>query len=102
MVDPQPKMTRAITFAAILLIVLFLVNCYRAVTQSITHDEAYSWQLYLSKPLKTVFKSFSAANHLVATLLSWISFRVCGSSVWGMRLPTLIAGAWYFVTVFRF
>jgi hypothetical protein len=87
--------------AAAFLCGLFLVNCYRAATQSIVHDEAYSWQLYLSKPITSIFTNFSAANHLVATFLSWISFHVAGSSVWGMRLPTLIAGASYFVTALR-
>jgi hypothetical protein len=45
--------------------VLFLINCYRAATQSIVHDEALTWRFYLSGP----------------------------ASAFPMRLPALLAGA---------
>lgn len=87
--------------AIVFLSLLFLTNVYRSFTQSVVCDEAYSWQLYLSRPLSAVFFDFTAANHLVATLLSWISFRILPWPVFAMRAPVVLAGAWYFVNVFR-
>ncbi len=80
---------------------LFLVNVYRAVTQSIVCDEAFSWQLFLSQPVSSVFQTFDANNHLLATLSFWASWHFLGENEWAMRLPSLVGGAWYLVTVFR-
>jgi hypothetical protein len=80
---------------------LFLVNCYRAATQSIVHDEALTWQLYLSGPASAIFEVYDANNHFLATLLFRISTTLFGFSEFAIRLPTLLAGAWYFWTVLR-
>ena len=80
---------------------LFLVNCYRAATQSIVHDEALTWQLYLIGPASAIFEVYDANNHFLATLLFRLSTALFGFSEFSMRLPTLLAGAWYFWTVLR-
>jgi hypothetical protein len=80
---------------------LFLVNCYRAATQSIVHDEALTWQLYLIGPASAIFEVYDANNHFLATLLFRLSTALFGFSEFAMRLPTLLAGAWYFWTVIR-
>ncbi|HYL79018.1 MAG TPA: hypothetical protein VEU96_32810 [Bryobacteraceae bacterium] len=81
--------------------VLFLVNVYRAITQSIVCDEAFSWQLFLSRPVSSVFQTWDANNHLLATLSFWASWHLLRQKEWVMRLPSLLGGAWYLVTMFR-
>ena len=83
-----------------LLAALFVINCYRAATQSIVHDEALSWQFYLSGPVSSIFEYYTANNHFLATLLFRISTALFGVSALSMRLPTLLAGAWYFRSIF--
>lgn len=87
--------------ALILLGALLAANFYRAATQSIVHDEALTWQLYLSGPASAIFQSYTANNHFLATVLFRISTALFGPSEFAMRLPTVLAGAWFYWTVFR-
>jgi hypothetical protein len=87
--------------ALVLLGALFAANVYRAATQSIAHDEALSWQLYLAGPASMIFHYYDPNNHFLATVLFRISTTFFGDSEFAMRLPTLLAGAWFFWTVFR-
>ena len=87
--------------AAVLLAALLATNVYRAVTQSIVHDEAFSWELYLSGPASAIFTTWDPNNHFLATLLFRISTSLFGFSGLAMRLPSLLAGALYFGAVFR-
>lgn len=80
---------------------LFATNLYRAATQSIVHDEALTWQLYLSGPASTIFQYYDPNHHFLATILFRISTTLFGDSAFAMRLPTLLAGAWFFWTVFQ-
>jgi hypothetical protein len=86
--------------AIALLAALFLINCYRAATQSVVHDEALTWQLYLSGPVSSIFRFYDANNHFLATLLFRLSTELFGVAEFSMRVPTLLAGAWYFWSVF--
>lgn len=96
-------MTRSgFRIAALLLLgVLFATNIYRAATQSIVHDEALTWQYYLSGPSSAIFHTFTANNHFLATVLFKISITLFGTSELAFRLPTVLAGAWFYWTVFR-
>jgi hypothetical protein len=87
--------------ALALLSVLLATNFYRAATQSIVHDEALSWQFYLSGPVSAIFQTYTANNHFLATILFRLSITLFGNSEFAMRLPTVLAGAWFFWTVFR-
>ena len=87
--------------ALILLAVLLATNFYRAATQSIVHDEALTWQFYLSGSAAAIFHSFTANNHFLATVLFKISSTLFGTSELAIRLPTVLAGAWFYWTVFR-
>ncbi len=87
--------------ALILLGVLLAANIYRAATQSFVHDEALTWQFYLSGPSSAIFHSFTANNHFLATVLFKISITLFGTSEFAIRLPTVLAGAWFYWTVFR-
>jgi len=87
--------------ALVLLAALLATNLYRAATQSIVHDEALTWQIYLTGPASTIFQYYDANNHFLATILFRISTALFGVSEFSLRLPTLLAGAWLFWTVFR-
>jgi len=87
--------------AAVLLAGLLATNVYRAATQSIVHDEALSWQLYLSGPASAIFTTWDPNNHFLATLLFRVSTSLFGFSGLAMRLPSILAGALYFWAVFR-
>jgi len=87
--------------ALLLLAALLATNFYRAATQSIVHDEALTWQYYLVGPASNIFQHYDANNHFLATLLFRISTTLFGQSEFAMRLPTVLAGAWFYWTVFR-
>ena len=87
--------------ALVFLAALVAVNSYRAATQSIVHDEALTWQIYLAGPASTIFQYYDANNHFLATILFRISTALFGVSELSMRLPTLLAGAWFLWTVLR-
>jgi hypothetical protein len=87
--------------ALVLFAILFVTNLYRAATQSMVHDEALTWQLYLSGPASAIFHDYSPNHHFLATILFRISTTFFGPSEFAMRLPTVLAGAWFFWTVFR-
>lgn len=83
------------------LFLLWLVCLYRAATQSITHDEAFTWELYLTGRLGRIFSYYDANNHLLNTLLMWFSVRAFGLSELSMRIPALAGAAVYFAAVYR-
>src|SRR5947209_6902870 len=80
---------------------LWLVCLYRAITQSIVHDEALTYQLYLAAPFGEMFHTYSANHHFLNTLLMYLSVSVFGLSEWSMRLPALAGAALYFAAVYR-
>lgn len=85
----------------LLLGLLFGVTCYRAATQSVVHDEALTWQIYLAGPASLIFNHYDANHHFLSTLLERISTGLFGFSELTLRLPALLAAAWYFSIVFR-
>jgi hypothetical protein len=87
--------------ARVLLAALFTVCVYRAVTQSITHDEALTWELYLAGPASAIFHHFDANHHFLNTVLTRISAAVFGISELSLRLPALAGAALYFAAVER-
>jgi uncharacterized membrane protein len=84
-----------------LLLAVFATNVYRAVTQSITIDEAYTYLKFVSKPFAGLFEPFDANNHVLNTLLERLSVAIFGVSEWSLRLPSLIGGAIYLVVTCR-
>ncbi|MGE5567464.1 MAG: glycosyltransferase family 39 protein [Rhodospirillales bacterium] len=88
--------------AAVLIISLvFGINVYRAWTQSFTADEAYSYNLFISKRFSNVFADYNAGNHVLQSALSKVSANLFGLSEFTLRLPTLLGGLLYFVSAFR-
>ncbi len=66
----------------------------RALVQSITIDEAFTYTAYAARPIRVVFDPGST-NHLLNTLLMWFTTRAFGTSNLTVRLPALLGGALY-------
>ncbi len=87
--------------AAALLTFLFAANVYRAATQSVTIDEAFTYNLYLAGPIKDIFTNYDANNHVLYTLLARASVHLFGASELTLRLPSLLGGAILFFALYR-
>jgi len=71
----------------------WLVCLYRAITQSVVHDEALTYRFYIGAPVSRIFQFFDANHHFLNTLLMKLSVSVFGVSAWSMRLPALAGAA---------
>jgi hypothetical protein len=80
---------------------LWLVCLYRAITQSIVHDEAFTYELYVAAPLSRMFSYFDANHHFLNTVLMRLSVALFGVSEWSVRLPALAAACLYFAAVYQ-
>jgi len=65
--------------------------------QSMTIDEAFTYNLYLSKNLHVILTHFDANNHVLFTLLAKAAVSLLGKAEWVVRLPTILAGLLYLV-----
>jgi hypothetical protein len=84
------------------LIVVFGLCVYRAATQSVVFDEAYTFIHFVARPFSAVFSPHPgiANNHLLNTLLARVSVAALGPSAFALRLPAL-AGAVLYLTGVR-
>lgn len=87
--------------AIALLGLLFAINIYRASTQSVTHDEALTYELFVGQPWSIVFNSFDANHHVLHTIVCKVFVDLFGVSAFTLRLASLLSGLLYFWVVFR-
>jgi hypothetical protein len=78
------------------------MNIYRAHTQSITYDEAFSYLSFISTPFREMLSWFDANNHVLNTLLAKLTTAVFGVSEFTLRLPSLGGGALFLFACQRF
>ena len=76
------------------------MNVYRAVTQSVAIDEAYTYNVFLAGPVGDLFTKYDANHHILNSLLSKLSISVLGLSELTLRLPSLLGGLLYLITGF--
>lgn len=81
--------------------VLTGINIYRAATQSITHDEAVTYQRYASGPLYQFISSSDANNHVLHSLLCRLAVSVLGPLEIAVRAPSLIGGVLFLAMIAR-
>jgi hypothetical protein len=79
----------------------FLFCCYRAKHQAITIDEASTYLAYLDGPWQLLGSQYSANNHVLFTILAKLSISVLGLSEFTFRLPSLVAGFFLTVGIFK-
>jgi hypothetical protein len=87
----------------LLLTPVFLLCVYRAVTQSITIDEAFSYNDYIRPGWKGIFQPefYSANNHILFSALAKVSTDFFGLSEWSLRLPALAGTALFLSSLAR-
>jgi len=84
-----------------LLGLIFLTNIYRAATQSITHDEAVTYENFVAAPWSIVFNSYDANHHVLHTIFCKIFVDLLGVSPLTLRLASLLSGLLYLYVIFR-
>ena len=74
---------------------MLALEVYRAATQSITHDEARVFLLYLQGSVRHAFTYTGIQNHVLQAFLSRLMLVVFPASAFTIRIPTLAAAAIY-------
>ena len=105
-VPAEPDLSRPrtplYTWAALALFTfLAAANVYRAATQSITIDEAFSYRKHIANPRFWQFEVYTANNHVLNTVLAKLTTGIFGLSELTLRLPSLAGGLLYFAALFR-
>jgi hypothetical protein len=85
----------------VLVAAVLAVNIYRAAHQSITIDEAFTYDLYIVNPFNWILTQYNANNHVLHTLLCRFSVQALGLSELSMRLPSLLGGLLYLIFVYK-
>jgi hypothetical protein len=80
---------------------VFAVNIYRAAHQSITADEAFTFDWYIANPFNWILIVFSTNNHVLHSLLCRLSVKALGLSEPTFRLPSLLGGLLYLAFVYK-
>jgi hypothetical protein len=74
---------------------------YRAATQSISIDEAYTYDHFVSKSFADMMTAdYDANNHVLYTMLAQLSVQWFGLSELSMRIPALLGGLIFFIALF--
>ena len=76
-------------------IAIFLLSVWRAATLSITIDEAYTYNEFVSQGFYGIFELYDANNHVLHSALAWLSTSVFGLSEFSLRIPALLGTALY-------
>jgi hypothetical protein len=90
--DPRGAYQKWILMAASVL--AFVLAIVRAGLQSITQDEGDTYFWFAAKPVGYIWYPFPN-NHILNTLLIWITTRVFGLSSITLRMPALLGAALY-------
>jgi hypothetical protein len=77
------------------------MNLYRAATQSMTPDEAATYNQFVGPPLQETFSVMTANNHVLNTLLEIISTSYFHLTDLALRLPSCFSGGLYLWAVYR-
>ena len=87
--------------ARALLWAVFGTNVYRAATQSITTDEAFTYSHFVHPRWSALLGSYDANNHVLNTLLAKIGLTALPLTEFALRLPSLLCGGLYLWAVWR-
>jgi hypothetical protein len=78
-----------------------VLNVYRAATQSITHDEALAFQMFIGGTWPRQFAYVGVPSHVLFNVLAKASTIAFGLSEFSLRLPSVFASALYCVASAR-
>jgi hypothetical protein len=74
---------------------------YRAATQSFVSDEAFTFNTFLAGSWRDLYFQYDANNHLLYSIFSKVSITLFGNSEFALRLPSVIAGFFLMLGVWR-
>jgi len=97
----EPTSTASTRFAGGALWALFAANVYRAATQSITSDEAFTYSHFVRPSFKATLGVYDANNHILNTLLAKASLTFLHLSEFSLRLPSVLFGGLYLWAAYR-
>jgi Dolichyl-phosphate-mannose-protein mannosyltransferase len=80
---------------------LFLTNVYRAWSQSVMMDEAFTYLSFVAPPLRQILTTYSPNHHVLYSLLARVSVHVFGLSELSLRLPGLVGGLIFYLALWR-
>lgn len=90
--------------AVIVIISLVLIACNvsRMVNVSITHDEALSYRLFITRSYLDIIDNYYpvANNHFLNSILAKFSINIFGDSLFSLRIPNLLAHIVYLLFSF--
>lgn len=86
--------------AAIILIALTAAG-YRAATQSITIDEAITYNIFICQPVHWMMTMYSTNHHVLHSMVAKVATWILGVNEFALRLPALIGGAMFMVCIYR-
>ncbi len=90
----KPSRSDGVALAALLLI-LAMASIFRLVRiyDAMNHDESYTFVVFSSTSLFNVLSNYHLPNnHVLNSLLIYISTHLFGIQPWAVRLPALLAG----------
>ncbi len=74
---------------------------YRAATQSVVHDEAFTYLAFLHGSWHTVYFEFNANNHVLLSILTKLSIGIFGLSEFTLRLVSVLAGFFLMLGIYQ-
>jgi 4-amino-4-deoxy-L-arabinose transferase-like glycosyltransferase len=74
---------------------------YRAATQSFTVDESTTFLNYVRGPWARVYSHYDPNNHVLYSMLAKLSIRAFGVSEFTLRLPSVLAGFFLILGIYR-
>ena len=73
--------------------VVAILNNAQFLNRSMRYDEAYTFNIFASKPLIRIISDYSLPNnHIFHSILVHLAYKIFGSQPWMIRLPAFIAG----------
>lgn len=79
-----------------LLFVIFtvvIVNSARFLQRPILYDEAYTFNIFASRPMLRIVSDYHLPNnHIFHSILVHFAYRIFGNHLWAVRLPAFLAG----------
>jgi hypothetical protein len=77
------------------------VCAYRAATQSVVHDEAFTFLSFLNGSWRTLYFEFNANNRVLYSILTKVTIQSLGLSEFTLRLVSVAAGFVLMMGIYR-
>lgn len=80
-------------YLLLIIIAAVIVNSARFFQRPIFYDEAYTFNIFASRPLLRIISDYHLPNnHIFHSILVHFAYRIFGNQLWVVRLPAFLAG----------